>query len=184
MKNKKNIDFPSKLCDATAEITEDFSFAYLKEAFVATLLELARNDDGEDGEESSTEEGDDDDPFDKYEFWRVFKAQVKMLRSEMGNKTPEDADAGSKARATLGTYERLCPGRDELARMLDAVRLQGGPPPPRKAASLSARASQEADARNRFVQNGSVLSPIHSYNPLAHVKSSKLNDGVWEWGAA
>ncbi|PVI01317.1 P-loop containing nucleoside triphosphate hydrolase protein, partial [Periconia macrospinosa] len=45
VKDKKDIEFPSKLCDAIAGITEDFSFAYLKEAFVATLLDLARNHD-------------------------------------------------------------------------------------------------------------------------------------------
>jgi len=38
----KDIVFPDKLCDAIAEITDDFSFAYMQEAFVAALLVLAR----------------------------------------------------------------------------------------------------------------------------------------------
>ncbi|KAH7041233.1 P-loop containing nucleoside triphosphate hydrolase protein [Microdochium trichocladiopsis] len=38
----KDIAFPDKLCDAIAEITDDFSFAYMQEAFVAALLALAR----------------------------------------------------------------------------------------------------------------------------------------------
>ena len=67
-----------------AAITEDFSFAYLKEAFVSTLLELARTHDGDDEEEENAGDDDGDDELNKYEFWRVFKAQVKMLRSDMG----------------------------------------------------------------------------------------------------
>ena len=70
------------MCDAIAKITEDFSFAYLKEAFVATLLELARDEDGSDSdsdEEDDSDDGEDGkDPLDKYEFWRMFKAQVKI----------------------------------------------------------------------------------------------------------
>ena len=68
-----------------AAITEDFSFAYMKEAFVATLLELARDHDDDSDEESDGDDGDD--PLDDYELWRVFKAQVKILREEMGDGT-------------------------------------------------------------------------------------------------
>ena len=35
-------DFPEKLCAAIASITDRFTFAYLQEAFVATLLAIAR----------------------------------------------------------------------------------------------------------------------------------------------
>ncbi|GME28395.1 ATPase AAA+ type core [Neofusicoccum parvum] len=45
LKGKKSIEFPDKLCPAIADITDGFSFAYLQEAFVATLLELARSGD-------------------------------------------------------------------------------------------------------------------------------------------
>jgi transitional endoplasmic reticulum ATPase len=75
LKNKQSIEFPGKLCDAIADITDDFSFAYLKEAFVATLLELARKHGDDDDEESYEDDEDEDDPLEKYEFWRVFKAQ-------------------------------------------------------------------------------------------------------------
>ncbi|KAL9129775.1 MAG: hypothetical protein Q9175_007204, partial [Cornicularia normoerica] len=43
LKNKPSIKFPKKLSSAIASITQDFSFAYLKEAFVATLLAIAGN---------------------------------------------------------------------------------------------------------------------------------------------
>lgn len=38
VKNKAGLDFPEELCDAVADITEGFSFAYLKELFVTSLL--------------------------------------------------------------------------------------------------------------------------------------------------
>lgn len=40
------IEFPDKICTAVAKITKDFSFAYLQEAMVASLLALAREKDG------------------------------------------------------------------------------------------------------------------------------------------
>ncbi|KAF2644191.1 P-loop containing nucleoside triphosphate hydrolase protein [Massarina eburnea CBS 473.64] len=105
LEGKKDIDFPSKLCDAIADITDDFSFAYLKEAFVATLLELARNHDGDDDDDEDEEEklstldhekdddDDDDDPLNKYLFWRTIKAMVKSLRSDMSDdKPPKDGN--------------------------------------------------------------------------------------------
>lgn len=36
------LDFPAELCDVIATFTEGFSFAYLKELFVASLLNIAR----------------------------------------------------------------------------------------------------------------------------------------------
>ncbi|KAM6525855.1 hypothetical protein FALCPG4_011390 [Fusarium falciforme] len=42
LKPNKDIEFPDKLCRAIAEITDKFSFAYIQEAFVATLLAIAR----------------------------------------------------------------------------------------------------------------------------------------------
>ncbi|KAF4555348.1 ATPase-like protein 6 [Elsinoe fawcettii] len=38
------IDFPERLCPAMAHITHDFSFAYMQEAFVATLLTIVREE--------------------------------------------------------------------------------------------------------------------------------------------
>ncbi|KXJ97638.1 ATPase [Microdochium bolleyi] len=61
----KDIVFPDKLCNAIAEITDDFSFAYMQEAFVAALLALARkraddpshgDDGGDDGEKEVLED--------------------------------------------------------------------------------------------------------------------------------
>ena len=84
LKSKPAIKFPEKLSPAIAEITEDFSFAYLKEAFVATLLVIA----GKRSEDVGRCEGGGDDLND-YELWREIKKQVKLLRDDMGSHSRE-----------------------------------------------------------------------------------------------
>ena len=78
--NRPSIKFPKMLCPAIAGITQDFSFAYLKEAFVATLLAIAGN-----RSENSIEEEEDGD-LDKYELWREMKRQVRLLREDMDSR--------------------------------------------------------------------------------------------------
>lgn len=58
-----------------AHVTSGFSFAFLQECFVATLLILAR------GETGMAEQSDDD--LDDYELWRAFKQQADILRKEV-----------------------------------------------------------------------------------------------------
>lgn len=77
---KPSIKFPKKLCPAIAGITEDFSFAYLKEAFVATLLAIAGNRSENEKRGGGDDEGGD---LDDYELWREMKKQVKLLREDM-----------------------------------------------------------------------------------------------------
>ncbi|KAL5391416.1 hypothetical protein DPSP01_001285 [Paraphaeosphaeria sporulosa] len=180
LKNKKSIDFPSKLCDAVADITEDFSFAYLKEAFVATLLDLARAHDGDGEDEDSASK--DDDPLDKYEFWRAFKAQVKILRREMGSDEGRDDDDGDgdhvdpQPRITVagisGTeyvgmsptteYERMMP-------MFRKMRLQGSS---HKAASPQGAAGSQPGRQSA----PSARSPIDAFAPLAENRSKSVWD--------
>lgn len=45
LKDNSDLEFPDKMCSAVAEITKDFSFAYLQEAMIATLLIIARDKD-------------------------------------------------------------------------------------------------------------------------------------------
>ncbi|KAK5171753.1 uncharacterized protein LTR77_003389 [Saxophila tyrrhenica] len=45
LSDNDEIEFPDKICDAVAKITGGFSFAYLQEAMVASLLALARESD-------------------------------------------------------------------------------------------------------------------------------------------
>ncbi|KAK5728806.1 hypothetical protein LTR15_001946 [Elasticomyces elasticus] len=46
LSDNHDLDFPDKLCPAVAKITAGFSFAYLQEAVVASLLAIARDKDG------------------------------------------------------------------------------------------------------------------------------------------
>ncbi|KAI4169778.1 MAG: hypothetical protein LQ343_005427 [Gyalolechia ehrenbergii] len=102
------VEFPEVLCKAIAGITGGFSFAYIQEAFVASLLAIAASQDEEDDVENgpATEatkpvyewegrwnevdvEGlgrlvrDEDKDLDRYELWRQMKKQVKNLRDEL-----------------------------------------------------------------------------------------------------
>ncbi|EJT76775.1 hypothetical protein GGTG_06690 [Gaeumannomyces tritici R3-111a-1] len=46
-----DVDFPDEACEIIAQMTEGYSFAYMKELFITSLLELAR---GKTGEEEGT----------------------------------------------------------------------------------------------------------------------------------
>ena len=86
LKGKPLVDFPKKLCAPIAGLTDDFSFAYLKEAFVATLLAIAVSHSDPDHNASGDDDSDDD--LDQYELWREMKKQVKFLRDDMDNSKP------------------------------------------------------------------------------------------------
>lgn len=125
LKNPK-VDYPKKLVKLIAAITFGFSFAYLQEAFVATLLELARQQPSDaaaimadaveiqynpfsqmpNGQDCPEEiyEGDDDDSddddIDKIPFWRVIREQVAILREDLNKRstvTDSEQDLGSGA---------------------------------------------------------------------------------------
>ncbi|KAK3067459.1 hypothetical protein LTR53_015671 [Teratosphaeriaceae sp. CCFEE 6253] len=84
------IVFPKKLAPAMAHITLGFSFAFLQECFVATLLILARGQD----DEAEMDRDDDDDDLGQYEMWRLFKQQADILRKEVEG---QDGDASQCA---------------------------------------------------------------------------------------
>jgi transitional endoplasmic reticulum ATPase len=105
------IDFPDVLLDKIAGITDGFSFAYMQEAFVSTLLVIAGQQgasikvcsqvverDSEsvtdafevvslnEREEQSRDGKDDDvkDPLDRFVLWKEMKIQVALLKREIG----------------------------------------------------------------------------------------------------
>lgn len=45
LEDNEEIEFPDKICPAVAKITDGFSFAYLQEAMIASLLAIARDED-------------------------------------------------------------------------------------------------------------------------------------------
>ena len=94
LSNNKIVDFPPKLSEAIAKITEGFSFAYLKESFVSSLLAIAGShrvtSKAIDG---LSESGQESHELDHLLLWRVMSKQVKYLRAEMedARKSAEDA---------------------------------------------------------------------------------------------
>lgn len=106
----KNIDFPEKLSCAIADLTEGFSFAYLKEMFVTALLVIVavqRNPPSNNNDlERSSGLSDSDEPngvanassaFENVLLWRVIRKQVRTLRAEVegARKSAEEASLNS-----------------------------------------------------------------------------------------
>jgi AAA+ superfamily predicted ATPase len=92
--DNKDLEFPDKLCPAIAKITPKFSFAYLQEAMVATLLTIARKGQGDAAthstcvecehihERSSREAVCDGDAFMPWVALSVFVKRVRALDNE------------------------------------------------------------------------------------------------------
>ncbi|KAF2755194.1 P-loop containing nucleoside triphosphate hydrolase protein [Pseudovirgaria hyperparasitica] len=85
--DNEDIDYPDKLCVAIAKITDDFSFAYIQEAFVAALLSIAAAQ-----KNHASRKGND---LDDLVLWKEIQKQVKILREEMEEKH------------TIGSHVRL-----------------------------------------------------------------------------
>lgn len=85
LRDNKSILFPKKLGHAIADITGDFTFAYLKEAFVMTLIALAHTADADSYH-------DNYDGIEDLVLWKEMQKQVKMLREDMESKDKEDEE--------------------------------------------------------------------------------------------
>jgi len=94
--DNKKIEFPDELCEAIAEITHDFSFAYIQEAFVASLLVLASAGKDKRAFKGKPGSGDEDDEWvvtpnskrddlEDLELWVEIQKQVAILRESIGN---------------------------------------------------------------------------------------------------
>ncbi|OAA81191.1 ATP-dependent Zn protease [Akanthomyces lecanii RCEF 1005] len=107
--SNKSIEFPDKLCEAIAKITDDFSFAYMQEAFVAALLAIARHE-GADGSNDGVSDDEygvatvdladewvgvvdptsrDDVDLEHFKLWVEIKKQIEILREGI-EKHPEE----------------------------------------------------------------------------------------------
>ncbi len=102
LKGNEEVEFPEKLCGKIADITGEFSFAYMKEAFVASLLALARREDDDDDDEDEDGQGtdivededhvdgrmkDDDGAIEDLALWKEMVKQVRILREDMDSGT-------------------------------------------------------------------------------------------------
>ena len=75
------VQFPQRLCTAIADITENFTFAYLKEAFIAALLMLAGKQDPAFVGKSN---GGSKSELDDLPLWIEIRKQVENLKKELG----------------------------------------------------------------------------------------------------
>lgn len=80
-----DLEFPEALCPRISAITDHFSFAYLKEAFVATLLVLLVGRKGR----LTMERGCG---LEELPLWREIKRQVELLRGELEDGAGHDRD--------------------------------------------------------------------------------------------
>ncbi|KAK3389442.1 P-loop containing nucleoside triphosphate hydrolase protein, partial [Podospora didyma] len=57
---REDVDFPDEICPLIAKLTADFSFAYLQELFLTSILSLARGDDEEEYQEEDEDDEEED----------------------------------------------------------------------------------------------------------------------------
>lgn len=84
LSDNKKIDFPKELSGKIADLTENFSFAYMKEAFVAALLVIVRQSD------ESLARARRDDSLSGNALYKEIKKQIENLRKEMDGSDDED----------------------------------------------------------------------------------------------
>lgn len=103
--DNQEVEFPDKLCEAIADVTDKFSFAYIQEAFVAALLAIAQKAKKEKpvrsfsdaGGQLTTQELEDEwvsvvdggDELEDLVLWVEIKKQIKILREGMEDKRQE-----------------------------------------------------------------------------------------------
>jgi transitional endoplasmic reticulum ATPase len=93
------IEFPKSFCTAAAKITDGFSFAYIQEAFLASLLMIASEAAAETDADMEFDLLDDaescsevDDDLEKVVLWVEFRKQVKILREDMNSSGKQAID--------------------------------------------------------------------------------------------
>ncbi|KAL2042312.1 hypothetical protein N7G274_004801 [Stereocaulon virgatum] len=103
-KNNK-IDFPPKLSEAIGDITEGFSFAYLKETFITSLLMIVGSRKTSKDIEGLSETTETHDELSSLLLWRVMSKQEKTLRSEMedARRSAEEAAASNSTNGASNT---------------------------------------------------------------------------------
>ncbi|KAF2440471.1 P-loop containing nucleoside triphosphate hydrolase protein [Karstenula rhodostoma CBS 690.94] len=98
LKDNDTVKFPDDLCPAIAKITDKFSFAYMQEAFIASLLAIAAR--GKDDDDAQHVAYDDEmqalqralaqtlghSNLEDLVLWKEIQKQVKILREEMDEK--------------------------------------------------------------------------------------------------
>ena len=111
LKSNKKIDFPEEMSKRVADITDKFSFAYMKEAFVAALLVIVAHKP----DEKAMEKGRD--PLSDNLLWNELKRQVENLRREMEDEDEDAVAAPPAPPAPLDNGSGFEAGRAQAMRM-------------------------------------------------------------------
>ena len=141
LSDNEDVKFPDDLCPEVAKITDGFSFAYMQEAFVASLLAIAIRKEtststsispatnkysGPEDPLSLADEinnlfvgGGGGDDLDDLVLWRELKKQIRILRDEMEEKRSQIKPG--KSTRTVAAKQRSSPD----------VRITTLPGPPR-----------------------------------------------------
>ena len=161
---ERPIEFPDELCPAIADITKGFSFAYLQELFIASLLQIARGDDTVEKDLAQTNTGDGN--LDKYQLWRVLKRQADILREDMGQ---EDAVAASNEQvaSTSSAVEAQAAADSEIPFLVSSRGWAH-----RRVEEVQPRDTQPVLGRRR-------LTPQQALGSLT--KSRQLGERAFEW---
>ncbi|KAM3074194.1 hypothetical protein ACMFMG_002984 [Clarireedia jacksonii] len=101
LKENKKVEFPEAMVGRVADITGGFSFAYMKEAFVAALLVIVAKTD-EEMMQGLTKERDE---LKDNVLWLELKKQVESLRKEM----EEEGESKGKGLNMSAFYSALSP---------------------------------------------------------------------------
>ena len=167
--NKPSIKFPKMLSPAIAGITEGFSFAYLKEAFVATLLSIA-------GNRSENGIGDEEDGnLDAYELWREMKRQVKLLREDMDTTdeefvtyhVQEPTDLASQAPVDIAQSERSSVPSSTTHDAITNLPLR--PRASRASTNLDDNVTVECDSRHAPLMTNDGMFMDNRFDGINHV---------------
>ena len=161
LEKKPDVEFPRKLSPAMAHITSSFSFAFLQECFVATLLTLARGETG-------LAEKDDDEDLDRYELWRTFKQQADVLRKEINDETAFGSSMHSKwsDEVTLATNDRT-----SVATSSTSI-----PQNPRHSAINSRKSNTLPDVRGLAIRDELLPQLPYAYQKRAFINSAAIEE--------
>ncbi|CAG8950277.1 hypothetical protein HYFRA_00006769 [Hymenoscyphus fraxineus] len=109
-KNEK-IEFPQEMCGRVADITDEFSFAYMKEAFVAALLVIVARTEEEEMRRPTLREVAErmEDDLNKNILWRELKKQVKALRDEMEDENEEATGTAEETNLGMASASQFWP---------------------------------------------------------------------------
>ncbi|EPE36676.1 P-loop containing nucleoside triphosphate hydrolase [Glarea lozoyensis ATCC 20868] len=103
LRNNKKVDFPPEMSVRVADITAGFSFAYMKEAFVAALLVIVARTS------TSYKNKHREDNLSGNILWKELKKQIESLRNEMDGEDGDDANLSMASQflpAMSGIMER------------------------------------------------------------------------------